>query len=321
MHAWSCLLLVISALLPACAPLQQAPLLYSSKATVGIDVSTSTTESPGGSISFGVKIVDAAYVPVAVSKKVTDQSSSRELPSEIIRIEAIFGEGSTAGRLDSLTEENKTKIRDFLNAKLVEEKIAEGIKALEKIQSERATNREAAQASLARIETELQAFTAETSADVKQKKEAERDASKQRLEEATASFDRDAPVLESKRSELQVARATSDRLFAAAAEAASFLRTDKRDAMSVYGRFNSTGAAGAASSPSASLTAGKIFSTGVASQNLTEAVRHEAAAGSITACFQGLAKLFEGIDAGKRAELLGKFDGLCALNSNFNKKQ
>lgn len=313
-------LLAASVTVVACAPLQQAPLLYSSKATVGIDVSTSTTESPGGSISFGVKIVDAAYVPVAVSKKLTDQSGTRELPSEIIRIEAIFGEGSTAGRLDSLTEENKTKIRDFLTAKLAEEKLSDDVKRLEQVQATRATARDAERASVDRISAEIRALAADAPEDTKQKKNTERQSSQARLDELIAQIARDAPILETKRAEVQVAKSNSERLFSAAAEAASFLRTDKRDAMSVYGRFNSTGAAAAASSPSASLTAGKIFSTGVASQNLTEAARHEAAASSLAICFQGLAKLFEGIDATKRAELLAKFDSPCALNGTPSKK-
>jgi len=56
------------AALSACAPLQQAPLVYSSKTVVGLDVSATTTETPGASFAFGYKSVDAAYVPVAVAR-------------------------------------------------------------------------------------------------------------------------------------------------------------------------------------------------------------------------------------------------------------
>jgi hypothetical protein len=54
--------------LSACAPLQQAPLVYSSKTVVGLDISATTTETPGASFAFGYKSVDAAYVPVAVAR-------------------------------------------------------------------------------------------------------------------------------------------------------------------------------------------------------------------------------------------------------------
>ena len=75
-----------SVLLVACAPLQQAPLLYSSKTTVGLDVSTSTTESPGASISIGVKIVDAAYVPVAVSKERETNGGNSDRSFDIVTV-------------------------------------------------------------------------------------------------------------------------------------------------------------------------------------------------------------------------------------------
>jgi hypothetical protein len=51
----------------ACAPLAQAPLVYSSKNSFGVDISATSTETPGVSLAIGVKMVDAAYVPVAVA--------------------------------------------------------------------------------------------------------------------------------------------------------------------------------------------------------------------------------------------------------------
>ena len=311
---------IISFGLSACAPLQQAPLLYSSKTTVGLDVSTSTTESPGGSISFGVKIVDAAYVPVAVSKRLRDDAANRDLPADIILVQAVFGEGSTAGKLDSLTEENKAKIRDFLSAKLTEEKLVDEVKRLDSLQATRSASREGARASLKAIETQLAALAAETPEETKKAKEAERGTATRSVESLTALIERDAPVLTAKRNELDVAKANAERLFSAAAEAASVLRTDKKDAMSVYGRFNSESAASAASSASAKLTAGKIFSTGVASQNLTEAVRHEAIGNSLAACLEGLAKLLTGLTPEARAELLRRYDSVCFPATNQSKK-
>lgn len=59
--------LLSTAILAGCAPLAQAPLVYSSKSTFGLDVSATSTETPGVSFSIGSKQVDAAYVPVAVA--------------------------------------------------------------------------------------------------------------------------------------------------------------------------------------------------------------------------------------------------------------
>ncbi|MDO9473310.1 MAG: hypothetical protein Q7J28_09650 [Caulobacter sp.] len=53
----------------ACAPLMQAPLVYTSKDQVGINLATTSTEAPGIEISLGYKGVDAAYVPVAVARE------------------------------------------------------------------------------------------------------------------------------------------------------------------------------------------------------------------------------------------------------------
>lgn len=203
-------------------PLQHAPLLYSSKTSVGIDVSTSTTESPGGSISMGVKVVDAAYVAVAVCKRLRNDASNKNIPSELVRIEAIFGEGATTGRLDSLNQ--------------------------------------------------------------KAKKANEAKENGRRITELNEQLEKNRQVVQQKKEELQTAKASSQKYFDAAAEAANFFRTDKRDAMSVYGRFHAETSAGAASSATAWLTSGTILSTGVASQNLTEAVRSAATYTAITKC-------------------------------------
>ncbi|UVM72925.1 hypothetical protein [Pseudomonas alvandae] len=55
-------LIVSAALVTACA--NESPLLFVSKSSVGLDVSTPTTGSTELSVNFGWKSVDAAYVPV-----------------------------------------------------------------------------------------------------------------------------------------------------------------------------------------------------------------------------------------------------------------
>lgn len=55
-------LIVSAALVTACT--NESPLLFVSKSSVGLDVSTPTTGSTELSVNFGWKSIDAAYVPV-----------------------------------------------------------------------------------------------------------------------------------------------------------------------------------------------------------------------------------------------------------------
>ena len=78
--------------LAACAPLQQAPLVYSSKTSMGIDLSTPTSEQPGVSINIGFKQVDAAYVPVAVAKDCDTGKGVQNCQHKIYELMKITGE-------------------------------------------------------------------------------------------------------------------------------------------------------------------------------------------------------------------------------------
>jgi hypothetical protein len=55
-------------LVSGCPPLQQAPLMYTSKQTLGIDLTTPTAQSPSVTSNLGFMNLDAAYIPLAVSK-------------------------------------------------------------------------------------------------------------------------------------------------------------------------------------------------------------------------------------------------------------
>jgi hypothetical protein len=63
MIKFTSLFTLILTFLFGCTALEQAPLVYTSKQIVGIDVSAPTTESTGVTVSVGYKNVDAAYVP------------------------------------------------------------------------------------------------------------------------------------------------------------------------------------------------------------------------------------------------------------------
>nr|VFK66920.1 MAG: hypothetical protein BECKUNK1418G_GA0071005_11166 [Candidatus Kentron sp. UNK] len=267
---YSRLIVVTIALLSfGCAPLQQAPLLYSSKTSVGIDVSATTTETPGAAISLGVKVVDAAYVPVAVSKDPSaecdtgDEGCIKSLNRfDILKIEAIYGEGTTGSKLDSLTSDNREKITNYLEAKKEEDSARNEFKE---------------------IEETIKGFEEKRKTILSQQ---------QSTNNVDTQIESKNKIKEEKKRIWDIKKAEAEKLFTDAAQAASLLRTDKRDAMSVYGRFDSKGGGNtASSSPSANLAVGKIFSTGVASQNLTEAVMNSARYTALASCIEQIKSL------------------------------
>lgn len=290
----------VALIICACAPLQQAPLLYSSKTTVGVDLSASTTETPGASISLGVKLVDAAYVPVAVSKDSQLNRSGEIKAFDILRIEAIYGEGVTGSKLDSLTDENKEKIKKYLSAKNEEDSAKnEFDRVVEDLNTIQSSPQNVGEAVSGAPPNDGFPTNNIDGAPKRPKENQEQiNALKARRERSENNW--------------KAKKEKADALFSAAAEAASLLRTDKHDAMSVYGRFDSKGDGAAGSSPSASLTVGKIFSTGVASQNLTEAVKNDSRYSATAHCLDGIKTLVDKLsEQAKKDELIGKIYNLC----------
>lgn len=297
-------------LLASCAPLQQAPLLYSSKTSVGIDLTTSTTETPGASISVGVKIVDAAYVPVAVSKDTQTSKNGETKPFDIERIEAVYGEGSTGSQLDYLTEENKKKITAYLEEKK-NESIAKSNFENQKSKIDNTKKEiELIKISINKIVDPL-AMQGASEDDEKNKEINNRalDSKTQQLGLEEADFNKLKGELES-----QTKRAND--AFVEASKAASLLRTDKRDAMSVYGRFDGT-TDNETKTLSSKLTVGKIFSTGVAAQNLTEAVKLDGLSTSIASCMEALKELTTSKSSDDiKKDISGKINEICGMQKN-----
>jgi hypothetical protein len=332
----------------ACAPLQQAPLVYSSKVIVGVDVSANATESPGASVNIGVKSVDAAYVPIAVSKAI-DSNAKRtdEATLAIERIYAEYGEGDFDKSAQAGTDANKAKIVAYLDAwKHLNEVQAqfdtarvsyEQAKAkLDQLNSLRGSIAEAQKAPSIGVAASAPANTDGSAiVDALNKRASNLGAEIPALTitNGTTNFDDVLKKLDSlidktaayvntqKRSLNTVQQALSDAKkladdrFTAAAQAARLISTKKRDALSVYGRFDSNGSASAttgdtstAPATNGSVLVGKVFSTGLASQNLTEAVMIEARAKCVTSALQLASSLKE--DAEKKA-FLAKLDDLC----------
>lgn len=341
--AWVSRTIQISSLafIVACAPLQQAPLVYSSKTAVGLDVSTNASENPGVSINVGVKVVDAAYVPVAVSKEI-DKNSADKLTIGITKLEAQYGQGNNQKNQETLTAENKEKISAYLNARAELTQAEAEVAKAEAARSDLVRTVEKIDAALTLVQaTKILPTTAEQDGQVGAingqliadlaaigivvqpvGKEndgrynfsaieaglvAQHKSHSQKLALAKTTAIQLASAKETKNT-------TAQQLLAEAAKAANLLTTSKTDAFSVYGRFDSDGNASVTGEnknpkPTAQLLVGKLFSTGLASQNLTEAVKIEANA----KCVDRLVTAALAVDAATRSTLLGKIETLCPV--------
>lgn len=338
---------LLGAALAACSPLQQAPLVYSSKVTVGIDVSANVAESQGGSINIGVRSIDSAYVPVAVSKELDKNAKVSEGTRGLERIEARYGAGTSAETTDDTTAgERNRKIEAYFAAKQAADAAATALAAAEnqlslvgtqltQIQTLR-SGVVAASAARAAAAAASAVGTPSTQVPDAYKQRAD-DIAKLNLDQKTSipvlkladdGKDNAADVLKSideRIAALTTARSTmeaglpnlkaqrqaagdeSARAKDAAVRVAGLSQTSKTDAMSVYGRFDANTGASTEKGAGASVLVGKVFSTGLASQNLTEAVMLEATARCLNSGLE-LAKSMTD-DAGRKAII----DGLAKL--------
>jgi hypothetical protein len=348
-----CFVLLVLPLFSGCAPLQQAPLVYSSKLVIGADISTPTSESPGVSVSLGVKSVDAAYVPIAISKDGwadvklvkadngitvdTPAGSQRDIRESLVRDLEVaatkLAEADAAmkdAKSNSVTQgtildrlRKDYKINDFDVEKLKKsiaekERMISEIKQKEQLQSRpvvgvgeaaqspgTASPQDIIQPSLSPPPTGLVTqFMNQLNdlTDQKRKDEAElvvltaralairKDIEDKEFDVSAAATKLSAEE-KSRRSAETVRDTASERLKNFAIRHPS--TNNKSDALSVYGRFNSeaTASGSKTNTASTSLTGGKIFSTGVASQHLTEAAREAAIYGGISDCIAAIKSL------------------------------
>lgn len=102
----------------------------------------------------------------------------------------------------------------------------------------------------------------------------------------------------------------------AAADAAKFTRQAsnvRNDALSVYGTFDSNGNAAGSAQANAGLRLGRVFSTGLASQNLTEGERDARRAEALAQCIQAARLATANLPAGEATNtLLQQLLGGCA---------
>lgn len=105
-------LLSLAFALGACAPLQQAPLVYTSGVTVGLKVGVSPAQADAFETVIGFKMLDAAYVPVAVSKPDIDGPESSK--AKVHEIYGQFGEEITPEAVRQLNAGELEAVKVYL---------------------------------------------------------------------------------------------------------------------------------------------------------------------------------------------------------------
>lgn len=273
-----------------CAPLQQAPLMYTSKQVLGVDISAPTTESTGVTMNLGFKNVDAAYVPVAVSK---------EGKAEISLVDAAYGRGDEKG--DGSGESDKlqvTRVNNLKNALLGEQTAANNL------------------ANITAVYTAANEYNNQLSKDLVQAKSYVSNNSifsSANFVKYKALIAAGNPIPQEDVESLKNAQDTAQTnynttvgaLDKAKRELAASLYVTRRDAMSVYGSFGSS-TGGDASSISNKL--GKMFSTGVAAQNLTEGIAAEGKGLAVGKFLANCIEISKTMDEPQKK----KFSGDCA---------
>ncbi len=286
--------------LSACVPMEQAALTYSSKTTMGVSIAAGTADTPGLDVAIGFKEINAALVPVAVAKYCY-KATAEQCQKTIYAMQLISG-----GK------------RDEIESLPIEKRIAEINKELEYVINQQRPE-------ITRL-GELRALISLSEAV---------DAANVELTKLGPPADNESVEVQSRRADLSetvALRQTGLNVEQARAEVAqleklqlahsariSTLREEqgqltkqlgsnrnrkRDDAFSVYGKFN--GNAGG-HGQGASLTAGKVFATGVAAQNLTEFA-------TTAECLANVRVLVDLMPAGKDAEkaaLIGSAADVC----------
>jgi len=307
------------AMLTGCTPLHQAPLVYSSKTTLGVDIAATSTETPGMSFSVGFKSVDAAYVPIAVAKE-CPASLGRDCLDKIFELKTIQGTSSDGDehqptpkelRADEIAKEFKNALDEADMAKKANSIASTNLSSLQSRQAElsalerRSVESENIIVSLRSekaaiekkhsnmtISPEVQSQIASLDEKTRlaavgvmtQEQKDELNGIKVKIENANASLN-DAAT----RSVEKEARVKELSLKALTPEMYKSQIT-RSDAYSVYGRFESDSNLNS-DQKAASVGLGKVFSTGVASQNLADGLRHYYKNLGVAACYDAVGKL------------------------------
>jgi hypothetical protein len=333
-------------LLGGCAPLQQAPLVYASKIAVGIDISGTSTEAPGVSLTVGYKQVDAAYVPVAVAKSCDDKATT--CTDKIYELRTVSGDSTTEGtsragpsddEAKKAIKEYETAVQQLSTAKLNRDAALERSTQLQRRKADLAARNdqfEKQSRQLSVLETDRKNMDAKkvsstiTDEDLKLLQDLERQIEQLKatgpkpltLEESKELSAIDSTMMAGANEAIQRTTAALiplesevERLRPQARAAEQKLDSLRRkDAFSVYGRFEGSTLA----EPSkASVGLGKVFSTGVASQNLSQGLGDYYRSLGVAACYEAVAKLSEKIT---ESTVIQRMLADCRSNATLNPK-
>jgi peptidoglycan hydrolase CwlO-like protein len=308
--------ILLAAALGACTPLNQAALVYSSKAQVGVNVAAGTPENPGVELSIGVNVVDAAYVPTAVARN-CENATPKDCETTSYDVIPIYGRNDRSNQdrasevaLDDANRELEVKRKQVAD---LQAKIDEAT-SLAKSAAERITALDAA------IEVETKRAAAPTDPPTAPAV----DLATLRTQKKTLEDDRDkaSGKLPALNSSLQAALSERDRVLARVQQlqaARDRSRQDqKADALSVFGSFDTNTSASGSVKPGgetgagAGVALGKVFSTGVAAQNLTQGIGDSARVSAMARCLAEAKTLADTVtDPGKKQQMITDLRQLC----------
>ena len=297
-------------LLGGCLPLEQAPLVYTSKVTMGVNLSAGTPESPAPNVVIGYDQVDAAIVPVAVAKPCYKSTSSTCKPSSN-DIHVIAGQNAISAE-DLINQQliDRAQRAIVTNQKVVDDNA--GVIASENGKLKRLTDLSAKRTRFASLNQIAAAFASDPTKPALSADElAEQTKLKAEIDELAlieanqAEINRNIGALSAQSAIAATALTVAEgELKGLQAKIATSNSNTKSDALSVYGSFNGKADG---TKEGASLTLGKVFSTGVAAQNLTEGIGAAAGADVFGRCLslahESAAQMLNATDDEKKIRL------------------
>lgn len=278
-------------LLGGCAHLEQAPLVYASKTTFGVDVSTASTENPGISMNLGYKQVDAAYVPVAVARKCRDEAVGVDCSKgyEIVLISGVAKEGdsdangsSEDARIDAAKKASLDYGKAMADETLAKQAMIEADSKLKQLREsyDAAITKQSKYDQAAQKWKSMQesVSTADATNSVElaaAKSEVDKNVLTADEKTIVADFAQDESALRQKAAATAAQYATKQKAFELQetilkSANAKIAQSNLGDSYSVFGSFE--GASSADSVGKSSIGLGKMFSTGVAAQRLASGI-------------------------------------------------
>lgn len=301
----------ILSVMAACAPMEQAPLVYASSQQFGVQVTAGAPESPGFSVNIGYKGLDAAFVPVAVAKYCGNSPAS-DCQNDIYALTPVMGNNNRGGsasideRMLARIEDRIQQTRDAISREDAEIAAAERRKKANEADVAREPALADEKATLEAAEPD-QNGTSPRAVRI-----GEIDAELKKIADlpTTESLDQAIQNRQARIETLRTALKDDENLANQIRMSRNAESTDKKgDAYSVYGSFDG-GANGDRNG--ASLKLGKVFSTGIAAQNLTQGLQKASVISAQAECLSKITEHANMItDHGKRDQYLADTHEMC----------